>query len=82
MVWRGDVYANSGVDLCYWLKTDTVSGAAGDGFYDANHQLVWYVYDEDEDSYTSASPVDRPAASSRSYFSTSSSRRSASRSGR
>lgn len=51
LVWRGDAYAHSQVDLCYWLKT--AGGAAGDGFYDSNHQLNWTTWDEDEDSYSS-----------------------------
>ncbi len=52
LVWRGDVYLKSGVDLCYWMGS-TNKGASGDGFYDTNHQLNWTTWDEDEDSYSS-----------------------------
>jgi hypothetical protein len=49
LVWRGDRYTFSGVDLCYWLRN---GGQKGDGFYDANHAMTWITYDEDENTYT------------------------------
>jgi hypothetical protein len=38
------------VDLCYWLRH---GGSTGDGFYDTNHQITWFTYDEDENQYAS-----------------------------
>ena len=48
LVWRGDDYFDSGVDLCSWLRN---GGLGGDGFYDAKHALTWHTYDEDENEF-------------------------------
>ena len=50
LVWRGDNYHFSGVDLCYWLRN---GGDPDDGFYDSNHLVTWLTYDEDENLYAS-----------------------------
>jgi hypothetical protein len=56
LVWRGDVTIGPNVgptaNLCDWLVGDAAQGEKGYGFYDANHQIIYSTFDNDEGIYT------------------------------
>jgi len=68
LVWRSDAYQDTSIstglpaagatnNLCHWLVgTTKAGGGIGSGLYDADHQLIANVYDNDENSFVSGGP--------------------------